>query len=184
MFGPGNNVVVIEAVKEETKGRQDELRAAAENTGAGLREWIIEEAAWLFTQFMKVALSVAVVRGVHQLFRIGFASEAAYQRAPDLWTHGYQDRDHRPGRGDYAHSSGASGPWQAHGPESIRNSSPHGSSFDSTGGDTVPESPRYVTTGGGYHLVSPPTDSEPGQTILALPSPLSKPLRALFLSRV
>jgi hypothetical protein len=86
MFGPGNNVVVIEAVKEETKGRQEEVRAGAENTGAGLREWIIEEAAWLFTQFMKVALSVAVVRGVHQLFRIGFASEAAYQRAPDLWT--------------------------------------------------------------------------------------------------
>src|SRR5206468_13066844 len=33
-------------------------------------------------------------------------------------------------------------------------------------------------------LVSAPTDSEPGQAILALPSALSKPLRDLFLPRV
>ena len=153
MFGPGNSVIVVEAVKEETKGRQEEVRAAAKNTGAGLREWIIEEVAWLFTQFTKVALSVAVARGVHQLFRIGFASEAAYQRAPDLWSHGHQDRDHRPGSGGYAHPSrDARGPWQANGPENTRSSTPDGSTFDSAGGNTVPESPRYVTSCGGFHL--------------------------------
>jgi hypothetical protein len=93
MPGSGNSVIVVEAVKEETKGRQEEVRASVRNTGSGLREWIVEEAVWLFAQFTKVALSVAVVRGVHQLFRIGFASEAADQRAPDLWTYGHQDQD-------------------------------------------------------------------------------------------
>ena len=104
MLGPGNNLVItVEPVREETKGRQEAVRAAVKNTGSGLCEWIIEEAAWLFTHLTKVGLSIAVVRGIHQLFRIGFASEAAYQRAPDLWTHGYQDRDHRSGSGGYAH---------------------------------------------------------------------------------
>jgi hypothetical protein len=119
MFGPGNSVVMIEAVKEETKGRQEEVRSAVKNTGSGLCEWVIEEEAWLFTQFTKVALSVAVVRGVHQLFRIGFASESAYQRAPDLWTHGYHDRDHRSASGGYAHpGGGATGPWTTNAPGS------------------------------------------------------------------
>ena len=126
MFGAGNNLVItVEPMKEETKGRQEEVRAAVKNTGSGLREWIIEESAWLVAQFTKVALSVAVVRGIHQLFKIGFASESAYQRAPDLWTHGHQDRDHRPGSGGYAHpGGGATGPWQANGPGNIRDSTP------------------------------------------------------------
>ncbi len=151
MLGAGNNLIItVEPMKEEAKGRQEEVRAAVENTGSGLREWIIEESAWLVAQFTKVALSVAVVRGIHQLFKIGFASESAYQRAPDLWSHGHQDRDHRPGSGGYAHpGGGATGPWQANGPENIRNSTPHG---DTASGNTVPENPRYVTSCGGYHL--------------------------------
>jgi hypothetical protein len=153
MFGPGNSVVVIEAVKEETKGRQEEVRSAVKNTGSGLCEWVIEEAAWLFTQFTKVALSVAVVRGVHQLFRIGFASESAYQRAPDLWTHGYHDRDHRSASGGYAHpGGGATDPWTTNAPGNTGGSTQDASSFDQAGGNTVPESPRYVTSCGGHHL--------------------------------
>ncbi len=94
MLGRGNEIVVtVDPVREEAKSRQEEVRAAAKNDGSGLREWIVEEAAWLVAQFTNVALSVAVVRGVHQLFRIGYASESAYQRAPDLWSHGHQQQD-------------------------------------------------------------------------------------------
>jgi hypothetical protein len=109
MFGRGNDVIITVEPVREAKANQEEARGAVKNSGSNLREWIIEEAAWLFTQFTKVALSVAVVRGVHQFFRIGFASESAYQRAADLWSHGYQDRDHRPASG--ARPSGSSGTW-------------------------------------------------------------------------
>jgi len=78
MLGRGNEIVItVDPVREEAKSRQEEVRTAAKNAGSGLRGWIVEEAAWLVAQFTKVALSVAVVRGVHQLFRIGYASESA-----------------------------------------------------------------------------------------------------------
>ncbi len=113
MLGRGNEIVItVDPVREEAKQRQEEVRAAAKNDGSGLREWIVEEAAWLVAQFTKVAMSVAVVRGVHQLFRIGYASESAYQRAPDLWSHGHQQQDRR---GGYAHPSGSTGTWRPSG---------------------------------------------------------------------
>jgi hypothetical protein len=154
MLGPGNNLVItVEPVREETKGRQEEVRSAVKNTGSGLCEWVIEEAAWLFTQFTKVALSVAVVRGVHQLFRIGYASESAYQRAPDLWSHGYQDRGHQSASAGYDYRGGSAGSWQPRREGTAGGSAQTGgSSFDHAAGQTTPENPRYVTTVGGYHL--------------------------------
>jgi hypothetical protein len=86
------------------------------------------------------------------LFRVGFASESAYQRAPDLWTHGHQHQD-RSGSSSYAYPNGPSGTsrhtWQASSGESAQAGS---SRFDQPVNSTVPENPRYVTTIGGYHL--------------------------------
>jgi hypothetical protein len=143
---------VVEAVKEETKGRQEEVRAAAKNTGSGLQEWIIEEAAWIVAQFAKVGLSLAVVRGVQQLFKIGFASESAYQRAPDLWSHGYQDRGHQSASAGYSQPGTSSGSWRWRGPEDRGGSAQGGGSFDQGTNQNAPESPRYVTSVAGYHL--------------------------------
>jgi hypothetical protein len=97
MLGRRNEIVMtIDPLREEARRRHEEVCAAAKNYSSGLREWILEEAAWLVAQFTRVAMSVAVVRGVHQLFRIGYASESAYQRAGDLWTHGHREDDRPP----------------------------------------------------------------------------------------
>ena len=51
MIGRTNEIVItIDPVKEEAKQRQEEVRAAAKNDGSGLREWIIEETAWVLAQ--------------------------------------------------------------------------------------------------------------------------------------
>ena len=42
----------------------------------------------MLAQFAKVALSVFVVRAVTKLFQTGAASQQAYVRAENLWTHG------------------------------------------------------------------------------------------------
>jgi hypothetical protein len=104
---------------------------------------MVEEAAWLVTQFTKVALSVAVVRGVHQLFRIGYASESAYQRAPDLWTHGHREDDRRGGPSAHRWTPNSGGPF------SSAQSNRH---FDQSEDRTDAESPRYVVTIEGYHI--------------------------------
>jgi hypothetical protein len=135
--------ITIEPAREEATSRQDTVRAAAKNDGSGIRGWILEEAAWLVTQYTRVALSVAVVRGVHHLFRIGYASESAYQRAPDLWTHGHREDDRRGG--------GSAHRWTTHSEESSRSAQDNrhfGPSEDQNGA----ESPRYVVTVEGYHF--------------------------------
>jgi hypothetical protein len=150
MFGHGNEIVIaVDPVREEVKSRQEEVRVAASNNGSGLREWIVEEAAWLVAQFTKVALSVAVVRGVHQLFRIGYASESAYQRAPDLWSHGHQEQHRRFGSGAYTGPGNST--WKPAG-GGTEGSARGGGSFDQPADHNVPESPRYVTSVDGYHL--------------------------------
>src|SRR4026208_2283484 len=97
MFGRNEIVIAVEPMKEEMKARQEDVQAASKNDGSGLRGGFAEEAAWCPAQWVKIATSVAVVRWVHQLFRIGYASESAYQRAPDLWSHGHQEPDRKYG---------------------------------------------------------------------------------------
>ena len=46
----------------------------------------------MLAQFAKVALSVFVVRGVAKLFQVRAASQRAYVRAENLWTHGHDER--------------------------------------------------------------------------------------------
>jgi hypothetical protein len=148
MLGRANEIVItVDPIREEGKERQEDVRAAAKNNGSGLREWIVEEAAWLVAQFTKVALSVAVVRGVHQLFRIGYAGESAYQRAPDLWTHGHQQQDRR---GGYAHPNGSTGTWRPSG-GSTGGSAQSSGTFDQRA-DHDADSPRYVVSVEGFHL--------------------------------
>lgn len=148
MLGRGNEIVItVDPVKEEAKVRQEEVRAAAENDGSGLREWLAEEAAWLVAQFTKVALSVAVVRSVRQLFRIGYANESAYQRAPDLWSHGHQQQEHR---GGYTRPTGSTGTWRTGGGNTA--GSAQSGSFDQRTDHAAPEGPRYVITVEGYHI--------------------------------
>ena len=107
----------------------------------------MEEAAWLTTQCLKIAVSVAVVRGVHHLFRIGYASESAYERAPDLWTHGDQPQDRKFATTEYTRANGAS--WKAgDGGTPGRGNS----SFDSGADRENTESPRYVISVEGFHL--------------------------------
>ena len=148
MLGRGNEITItVDPVRAEAKQRQDEVSAAAKNDGSGLREWIIEEAAWLVAQLTRVAMSVAVVRGVHQLFRGGFASESAYQRAPDLWTHGHQQQEHR---GGYTRPSGSTGTWRPGGGST--GDSAQGGGFDQGADHAASEGPRYVISVDGHHL--------------------------------
>jgi len=143
MLGRGNEIVItVDAVREEAKSRQEEVRTAAKNDGSGLRGWIVEEAAWLVAQFTKVALSVAVVRGVHQLFRIGYASESAYQRAPELWTHGHREDDRRGGHSAHRWTPNSGGPFS---------SAQSNRQFDPSEDQNSADSPRYVVTVNGYH---------------------------------
>ena len=97
--GPPNEVVVTVEPARETWRRNEERRAGATNDASTLSEWLLEEAAWLASQFLKVAVSVAAFRGIHQLFRSRLANESAYRRAPDLWSHGYQEAVGRPENG-------------------------------------------------------------------------------------
>src|SRR5262245_43754652 len=97
--GPPNEVVItVEPARESWRGNE-EKRAEARNDASTLSEWLLEEAAWLAAQFLKVAVSVAAFRGIHQLFRSRLANESAYRRAPDLWSHGHQEPKARPENG-------------------------------------------------------------------------------------
>jgi hypothetical protein len=135
------------------KSRQDAVRAAAKNDGSGLRGWLMEEMALLVAQFAKVSLSVAVVRCVHQLFRLGFASESAYQRAGDLWS-GQREDDRRGGQSAHRWTPNSGGPF------SSAQSNRH---FDPTEAQNDVESPRYVITVEGYHLYLHRKILNPGQ---------------------
>src|SRR5262245_54872308 len=150
MVKRGNEVVItVEPVREEAKCRQEEVRTAAKNDGARLRGWFVEEAAWRVAQFIKIATSVAVVRWVHQLFRIGYASESAYQRAPDLWSHGHQEKDPRFRASGYTQRNTTWKPSTGDTPSSGGESS----GFDQRPDGHDADSPRYVATvEGGYHL--------------------------------
>jgi hypothetical protein len=149
MLGRGNEITItVDPAREEAKSRQEEVRTAAKNDGASLRGWFVEEAAWLTAQFVKIATSVAVVRWVHQLFRIGYASESAYQRAPDLWSHGHQQHDRRFGASEYMRASTTWKPSTGDTPGSHRESP----TFDQNANYDDADSPRYVITVEGYHL--------------------------------
>jgi len=151
MLGRTNEIVItVDPVREEAKQRQEEVRAAAINDSSGLRDWIVEEAAWLVAQFTKVAMSVAVVRGVHQMFRIGYASESAYQRAPDLWSHGHQPQDRTFASDRHARPGGSTGTSRPG--DGSSGGSTQGGSFDQRADPNGTESPRYVVTVEGYHL--------------------------------
>ena len=148
MLGRGNEIVItVDPVREEANQRQEKVRTAAQNDSSGLRDWIVEEAAWLVAQFTKVAMSVAVVRGVHQLFEIGYASESAYQRAPDLWSHGHQQQEHQ---GGYTRPSGSTGTWRPGGGST--GGSAQGGGFNQGADQAAADGPRYVITIDGYHL--------------------------------
>jgi hypothetical protein len=76
-------VIVVEAVSEETKRRDESVKAASRSEASGIREWAAQEAAWLLAQFLKVALSaVLAFRGVHQLFQRGPGKRAGVQDGP------------------------------------------------------------------------------------------------------
>jgi hypothetical protein len=78
---PPNEVVVVTVEPpRESWRRNDELHREARNDASTLGEWLFEEAAWLAAQFLKVAVSVAAFRGIHQLFRSRLANESAYRR--------------------------------------------------------------------------------------------------------
>ena len=86
---PSNEVVITVEPPRESWRKNEARRAEALNDASTLGEWLLEEAAWLVAQFLKVAVSVAAFRGIHQLFRARLANESAYRRAPDLWSHGH-----------------------------------------------------------------------------------------------
>jgi hypothetical protein len=74
---PPNEVVITVEPARETWRRNDGRRAETRNDASSLGEWLFEEAAWLVAQFLKVAVSVAVFRGIQQLFRSRLANESA-----------------------------------------------------------------------------------------------------------
>jgi hypothetical protein len=78
---PNDIVITVEPIRE-TWRTSDERRAEVRNDASSLGDWRYQESAWLLGQFLKVAVSVAASRGIHQLFRSRLASEFAYRRAP------------------------------------------------------------------------------------------------------
>jgi hypothetical protein len=141
-----NDIVITVEPARGTWRRSDERRAEVRNDASTLGEWLFEEAAWLLAQFLKVAVSVAAFRGIHQLFRSRLANESAYRRAPDLWSHGHQQPEQRPEDGPRPEwTRGAAGPF-ADPPR--RSSAPENSSADDVASDT----PKYVASIEGHHL--------------------------------
>ncbi len=135
--GSSGNVVVVtdERVRRRSRATSEEIRAAVENRGSGFKEWLFEEGAWLFAQFLRISLSVAVFRGVHQLFRARLADESAYRRAPDLWGHGREEG------GNETRSENRATPFRD-----------RAERFDSGPNPTTPENPRYIVSLEGRHL--------------------------------
>jgi hypothetical protein len=154
-------VITVEPTKEKGRTWNAGARTAAVRNGAsGLRGWMKEEAAWMGGQFLKVALSVFVVRAVTALFRTRVASQQAYSRAESLWSHGRQERAYPVGNGPGWHpaeSSGASGPTD-------RTTS---NGFEAR--HAAADNPRYVTTVGGYHLYLHRKVLNPGRQLWPCP---------------
>jgi hypothetical protein len=154
-------VITVEPTKEKGRTWNAGARAAAVRNGAsGLQGWMKEEAAWMGGQFLKVALSVFVVRAVTALFRTRVASQQAYSRAESLWSHGPQERAYPVGNGPGWHpaeSSGASGPTDR----------TTGNGFEAR--HAAADNPRYVTTVGGYHLYLHRKVLNPGRQLWPCP---------------
>jgi hypothetical protein len=144
----GHGVDALSNCRSDSCLPTEEVRTATNNDGTDLRGWFTEEAVWLVAQFVKIATSVAVVRWVHQLFRIGYANESAYQRAPDLWSHGHQQQDPRFGPSGYTRTNTTWRPSAGSTPGSGLESS----SSDQGANRDDADSPRYVITVEGYHL--------------------------------
>jgi hypothetical protein len=139
-----NDIVITVEPAGKTWRRSDERGAEVRNDASSLGEWLFEEPAWLLAQFLKVAVSVAAFRGIHQLFRSRLANESAYRRAPDLWTHGHQE--------PVGHPENRSGPqWtrSTTGPFTDRPGSPRGSTSTD---DVASDTPKYVASIEGHHL--------------------------------
>jgi len=173
---PASDVVItVEPARTQGRSLSGETRAAVRNSGSGLRGWIAEEAVWMLAQFAKVGLSVFVLRAVTKLFQTGAASQQAYVRAENLWTHGHDERV-------YAASNGAAWRPAGSGTGSQRSGGySAGANGASGSGDgarrTVPENPRYVTTVRGYHLYLHNTLLNPVLRRLRRMGPLAPSLR-------
>jgi hypothetical protein len=145
--GSPNEVVVTVEPTRETWRRNEERRAGATNDASTLSEWLLKEVTWLVSQFLKVALSVAAFRGIHQLFRSRLANEAAYRRAPDLWSHGHGESERRgenESRPEWSRS--ATNPFADQPPR--RYSSPGNTSED----EQASGSPKYIGSLEGHHI--------------------------------
>jgi hypothetical protein len=148
---PASDVVItVEPARAEGRSWSGETRAAVRNNGSGVRGWLAEEGLWMVAQFAKVALSVFVVRAVTKLFQTGAASQQAYVRAENLWTHGHDERVYTASNGAAWRPAGSDAGSQRSGGYSAGANT--GSSLGNAARRAVPENPRYVTTVGGYHL--------------------------------
>jgi hypothetical protein len=143
--GPANEVVISVEAPCESWRRNDDRHREAKSNASTLGEWLFEEAAWLAAQFLKVAVSVAAFRGIHQLFRSRLANESAYRRAPDLWSHGRREPEERPENGSRPEwTRSAEGPFvdPPRTSSATRNSS----------ADVASDVPKYVASIEGHHL--------------------------------
>ena len=137
-------------------------RAEARNDASTLGEWLLEEAAWLVAQFLKVAVSVAAFRGIHQLFRSRLANESAYRRAPDLWSHGYQEPEGRPENGSRPEwTRSATGPF-ADRPRA------YSSTGNNSADDVASDAPKYISLDRGTSPL-PPRPAAASRAAVALP---------------
>ena len=142
---PNDIVIKVEPIRE-TWRRSDERRAEVRNDASSLADWLCQESAWLLGQFLKVAVSVAAFRGIHQLFRSRLANESVYRRAPYIWSHGHQEPVGHPENGSRSEwTRSAAGPF-ADPPRaypSPENESARGNAS---------EKPKYITSIEGHHL--------------------------------
>jgi hypothetical protein len=137
--------VVIPVARARGSWRTEESVAAVRNDASTVREWILEETAWLLGQFVKVALSVVAFRGIQQLFRSRLANESTYRRAPDLWNHGHRDSEQR--------KEDVRPAWSGTSTTTFTDRARTQSSSDSGSvNGTASGSPKYIASIEGHHL--------------------------------
>lgn len=86
-FSGGPPPITIEAT-----ARREPDRESVQNGGESLGAWLRDELRWGIGHFARVVCSVAVARGLSQLWSSGLVSRRAFDQATDLWKHGKAER--------------------------------------------------------------------------------------------
>jgi hypothetical protein len=96
----------------------------------------------MVAQFAKVAVSVLVLRTVAKLFQTGAASQQAYARAQNLWTHGHRDEGYGTGNAARWRPATNAGTQSSYGPAGTSG----GNGFDHSGRNAIYGLSTFLTS--------------------------------------